>query len=65
MAHFRRILELFEHGVVIPRTAGVVYDAISLIISIVGSLFPAWNPYRPIAVPPAAANENNNDENNG
>lgn len=56
MAQVRRILELFEHGVAIPRTAGIIYDAISLVIGIIGSLFPAWNPHQPpprIAVPPA------------
>lgn len=41
------IEHLVEHGIYIPRRPGLLFDAASLLIGLVCSLFPSWNAYQP------------------
>ncbi len=37
---------------VIPRNQGLFYDILSFTISLIGSLFPGWNPHQAPLPPP-------------
>lgn len=35
---------LSQHGIRIPRTQGIILDMYSLVVALVGSIFPGWQP---------------------